>query len=370
MTTDPVSLFTVMKQEIGQKCNCIPFALKAIESLNTLQIRNEREANQAANRFLSDWQTLSQGGLVAEDYDKVDFVKRGGVITISARVEAFIRAAARKGYRVVVTVEAVPTEDSDTTYYKEHFHGGDIVYILEDKRINGDRAITPERLIDGYFAKFLCRLDISDVKTGKRLLMTTCEMSNSEVMKAQAASDNGLFATKWVEKRDSQGNVILKPDGKTPRMEKAVGQPNTTSIWWIWTGEMVKKTIVRRALKLVREALPELKDSIYAFDKESDIIEENNEVEVVIPVETVDSPNVDLNNLTKSQQDEVSEMFELFKANPKLAQDKANEIMAAFYEWGKTPQELINEHYAIIANLRKSKNLSPMIQPLFESEGG
>lgn len=122
LTCSESSMFNVLKNEIGIKTNCIPFAVKAIDSLKSLGSLTQREALNAANTFLSDLQTLNQGGIIAEDYDKIDFIKRGKVITISARVEAFLRAAARKGYRITDTIVAVPKEDKDTTYFKEIFY--------------------------------------------------------------------------------------------------------------------------------------------------------------------------------------------------------------------------------------------------------
>ena len=36
LTTSPADLFGVLKQEIGVKTNCFPFAVKAIDALKTL----------------------------------------------------------------------------------------------------------------------------------------------------------------------------------------------------------------------------------------------------------------------------------------------------------------------------------------------
>ncbi len=153
MTTSPADLFRVLKEEIGVKTNCQPFAMKAIVALQSLGKLTESESYNAANVFLGNLQTLNQGGIIAEDYDKIDFVKRGKTICISARVEAFLRAAARKGYRITDTIVAVPKEDANTTYFEEQFSNGEIVYILKDRRLNGDRKVTAERLINNYFNK-------------------------------------------------------------------------------------------------------------------------------------------------------------------------------------------------------------------------
>jgi len=355
MTSSPNNLLGVMKQEIGVKSNCLPFAVKAMEALNLLGSKlTESEALNAANVFLANMQTLTQGGITAEDYDKIDFVKRGKTITISARVEAFLRAAARKGYRITETIVAVPKDDGNTTYFKENFYNGEIVYTLEDGRINGDRKITAERLISNYFDKYLCRLEVADIKQNKRLIMTVCEMSNEDVLSASMASESGIYKTRWEKYRDNWGNE----KNRKVIMEEL----NTGSIWNVWTSEMVAKTVIRRALKRVREVLPELKDTIYAFDSEPVTQDIPTGPVIEIPLEVV---NVDLDNLTESQKNEAREIQELWKANPKLAIDTANEIMAMFN--GENTQDVINIYYASIVNIKVRKTLYPIIQSMFET---
>lgn len=358
MTSSPSELLSVMKREIGVKSTCMPFAVKAATALNSLGDKlTESEALTAANVFLANMQTLTQGGIMAEDYDKIDMVKRGKTITISARVEAFLRAAARKGYRITETIVAVPKDDGNTTYFKENFFNGEIVYTLEDRRLNGDRKITAERLISNYFDKFLCRLEVADVKQNKRLVMTMCEMSNDEVMNASMASESGIYKAKWEKYTDQWG--------KTKNRKVITEELNTGSIWNVWTSEMVAKTVIRRALKRVREVLPELKDTIYAFDNDTTIQEQPQDaVEIDIPLEVV---NVDLNKLTEQQKEEAQEMLALFTANPKLAADKASEIDRAFN--GNNAQEVINIHYASIVNIKRSKTLYPIIAPMLEGMG-
>lgn len=359
MTSSPGELLSVMKREIGVKSTCLPFAVKAIDALNSLGSKmTESEALNAANVFLSNIQTLTQGGITAEDYDKIDMVKRGKAITASARVEAFIRAAARKGYRITDTIVPVPKADGNTTYFKENFYNGEIIYTLEDKRLNGDRKITAERLVSNYFDKFLCRLEVVDIKQNKRLVMTACEMSNEDVLNASMASESGIYKTKWEK--------YIKDNGYEGNRKVISEELNAGSIWNTWTSEMVAKTVIRRALKRVREALPELKDTIYAFDSESDLQEqpesfaESDSVE--IPLEVV---NVDLDNFTEQQKAEAREIKELWTANPKLAVDTANEIMAMYN--GQNAQEVINVYYASIINIKVRKKLCPKIQPLLDS---
>lgn len=362
LTTSPADLFGVLKQEIGVKTNCFPFAVKAIDSLKTLGNLTERESLNAANTFLDNLQTLNQGGIIAEDYDKIDFVKRGKTITISARVEAFLRAAARKGYRITESIVAVPEEDGNTTYFKEQFYNGEIVYVLEDRRFQGDRRITPERIVSGYFRKFICRLEVREIKSGKRVTMTECEMSNDEILSVSKTSEQGIFKTRWEE--------YTNEFGYKKKRKVVSDELNKGSFWYLWTGEMVKKTIIRRALKRVREVLPELKDTIYAFEnepQEQETIAElpaDNTINIEIPMETV---NVDLDNLTSEQKADVKEMLGLFMANPKLAEDKANEIKAQL-DGGKDLQSVINSDYASIVNIKRSKKLYPIISRYFGGE--
>lgn len=356
LTRSPADMFTVLKKEIGIKTSCVPFAVKAAEALKELSIRTQAEATNAANVFLSNIQTLSQGGITAEDYDKIDFVKRGKAITVSARVEAFLRAAARKGYRITDTVIAVPKEDADTTYFKEELVGSDIVYVLKDGRKNPDRKITAERITSGYFAKYICRLVVANIKDHSGF-MSVCELSNDELIEIAKASDQGIYKARWVEYRKQNGTV-----GKRRVVSDEI---NTEGFWYKWTGEMVKKTVIRRALKRVREVLPELKETIYAFDSSGDekpIVDETPaEIEIDIPME---SKKVDLECLTPWQQEDVNETFELYRANPKLAKDAAEEIKGLL-ENGAEKQSVINTHYAAILNIRRSGKVFPIISPWF-----
>ena len=362
LTLSPADLFSVLKQEIGVKTSCFPFAVKAIEALKSLGNLTEREALHAANVFLANLQTLNQGGIVAEDYDKIDFVKRGKTITVSARVEAFLRAAARKGYRITDSIVAVPEEDGDTTYFKEQFYNGEIVYVLEDKRIQGDRRITPERIVSGYFRKFICRLEVRDIRSGARVTMSSSELPNDEILRISGTSEQGIFKSRWEE--------YVNANGYRKKRKVVTEELNTESFWYLWTGEMVKKTVLRRALKHVREVLPELKETIFAF--ENDAPEETAPeqaagaaVNIEIPMETVD---VDLYRLTDEQKADADEMFEIFSANPKLAEEKAYEIIGEL-DSGKDLQAVINTHYASIVNLQRSKRLYPLIAPYFNQEG-
>ena len=355
----PNECLRAIQGETGIKINCMPFAVKVVEALKDLNIRTEQDALKAANVLMAGLQTLWQGGITAEDYDKIDFVKRSNTIVPSARVEAFLRAAARKGYRITDTIVAVPKEDSDTTYFKENFYNGDIVYTLEDMRKNPDRAVTAQRLIGGYFGKFICRLDVHDVDRGKRVAMSVCEMSNDEMLNVSSVSEQGLYKSEWVIYTNKWGNEKKK---------KVISEElNSESFWCRWTGEMVNKTIIRRALKRIREVLPELKDAIYAFDND-DYTEAE---EVKVPEEPIAIPSmrekVELNKLTPEQVQDCSEIYELFVANPKLAEDKFGEIKARV-EQGEDRQQIINEEYASIITLMRSKTYFDTLRGYFIEE--
>lgn len=355
LTLTPESLFNAIKREIGIKTSCIPFAVKSITALKDLGTLTEKEALNAANVFLSNLQTLNQGGIIAEDYDKIDFVKRGKAITISARVEAFYRAAARKGYRITETIVAVPKEDNDTTYFKEEFYNGNIFYVLEDKRINADRKITAERIANGYFSKFICRMTVENIAGGPKI-MSECEMSSEEMLNISNTGEQGIYKTQWVS--------YTKQNGQTAKRKEITKEINTDGFWYKWTGEMAKKTIIRRALKRIKEVLPELKETIFAFENDDDIPpaeEVYEDTTFEIPME---QPKVDLSNLSPEQKDDVNEMLELFKSNPKLATDKANEIKTLL-EGGTNIQDVINTHYASIVNIARSKNTFPIIEKWF-----
>ena len=347
LTISTAQCLDVIKKEIGMKTTCAPFAVKMITALNDLTLNTEQDELNAANTILSGLQTLMQGGIVAEDYDKIDFVKRGKTIVPSARVEAFLRASARKGYRITDTIVAVPKEDFETTYFKENFYNGDIVYTLEDKRTNPDRAVTAQRLVDKYFSKFICRLDVHEVKSGKRVAMTVCEISIDEMLAIAATSEQGLYKSKWGEYLDQYN--------KTRKRKVITDELNTDTFWVKWTGEMVNKTVIRRALKRIKEVLPELADSIYAFEQDEYIEPQEAIDTAVIDIPVVDvSDDVDLNNLTEEQKCECVELYELYKANPKLAEDKFSEIIHLIEE-GVAPEDIINKEYAALTVLKRSK---------------
>lgn len=347
MTRTTNECLNVIKKEIGIKINCAPFAVKMIEALKDLKPKTEQEQLNAANAILSSVQTLYQGGILAEDYDKIDFVKRGGYVTASARVEAFLRAAARKGYRISDTIVAVPQEDKDTTYFEEAFVDGDIVYILKDNRINPDREITAKRLVEKYFAKFICRLDIQDAKKNERVTMTMCEISVDDMIAISKSSEKGIFKSKWEEYIDGYGHK-RKRKVETTEMDP-------TSLWVKWTGEMVNKSIIRRALKRVREILPDLTETIYAFDNEvieAETVQEDKKTYIELPVETT---AVDLRHPTEDQKSEGVEMLELFKANPKLAENKFAEIKQMIAS-GRPAQDIANEEYACLLAISTFKD--------------
>ena len=371
MTASTAQLIKTVSTEIGVKC-CQPFAVRAFDALNELQLKTETEAKKAANVFLDNLQTLVQGGIISEDYDKLDLVKRGNVITISARVQALIRAFKRKGFTVIDTVVAVP--NGEDIYFEEDYRDGNIIYLLKDKRLTTDREITAERLVSNYFNKFLCRLEIRNLKDNQ-VIMTVTEMSNSEIMNAQSSSDKGIFLSEWKGVVDKNGNPVYADKAKTRQKKVKVfydgtggreKRLDTESLWVKWTSEMVRKTIIRRALKNIKEAIPELAPTIMAFDTEYDIGETENTPtqENIIDVVGIDE-NVDLTNLTEEQQQDVNEVYDIYVANPASAKEDA-ERLKALYETGKPTNEIINENYAELVNLSKSKNLYPLIENIIK----
>lgn len=348
-----------IEREIGIKTKCMPFAVKLIEALKTLDIKTDQEALNAANTLMSGLQTLHMGGIIPEDYDKIDFVKRGKTIVPGARVEAFMRAAARKGYRITDTIIAVPTADAESTYFKENFYNGDIIYTLEDLRKESDREVTADRLINGYFKKFICRLDIHDIDKNQRLTMVVCELSNAEILTIASASEQGIYKTKWEEFKNQWG--------QTKKRKVTTKELNTDTFWVKWTADMVNKSIIRKALKRVKEVLPELKETIYAFEHEDEYTDVPA-VEPDIQIPVVESKeDVRLDKLTDEQMADCKELFELWRANPKLAQDKLTEIKGLCEE-GADIQSIINEEYAAITVLSWSKTKWPQIARYFTND--
>lgn len=371
MTASTVELIKTVNTEIGFKC-CQPFAVRALDALNDLKLKTESEAKKAANVFLDNLQTLFQGGVTSEDYDKLDLIKRGNVVTISARVQALIRAFRRKGYMLIDTIIPVPV--GDDVYFEENYKDGvGIIYLVKDKRVNTDRIISAERLVSNYFEKFICRLEIREVSTG-RTIMTISEMSNQEVMFAQSSSDNGIFLSEWKEVVDKNGKTIYKDAAKTQAKKYKViydgsngtdVKYNQDSMWVKWTSEMVKKTVMRRALKNVKETIPELAPTIMAFDTEFVPNEPQENNETVVEVEGVNNVDIDLSNLTEDQQADVKDCYEIYCQNPENAKLDA-EKCKRLYEEGVPLNQIINENYAELVNLSKSKNLYPLVENILK----
>lgn len=373
MTSSTKELINIVNREVGIKC-CQPFAVRAFDALNSLDLKTEAEAKKAANIFLDNLQTLIQGGITADDYDKIDFVKRGNVITISARVQALLRAFKRKNFMVIDTIVAVP--QGDDIYFEEVYKDGvGIIYILKDQRKNIDREITADKLISNHFSKFICRLEIRDLNN-KSVIMTTCEMSNQEVMYAQSSSDNGIYLSEWENVVNAKGEVVYLDKAKTkPKRVKVIHdgkdgrEPklNTNSMWYKWTAEMVRKTVMRRALKNIKETIPELSATIMAFDTEysaepceSKVIEPN-----IIEVDGINNIDIDLTNLTEEQQKDADEVYEIYCQNPANAKLDAEKIKQ-IYESGTPLNEIINEFYAELVNLSKSKSLYPLVENIIK----
>jgi hypothetical protein len=357
MKTSADMLVDVIKKEVGVKA-CAPFAIRAFDALSSLDIKTEAEGRKAANTFLDGLQTLIHGGATTEDYDKIDLVKRGKEITLSLRVEGLIRAVARKGYRIIDTIIPVPL--GSNVYFEEAINGGEIIYLLRDDRKITDRKITPSRLIENYFEKFICRLEVRHVTTNQRVAMTAIEMSNDDVIQSHNASDNGIYKTRWEECIDD-GGYKKKRKVKTDKI-------NVDSIWYKWTSEMVNKTVLRRALKKVREALPELEKTFYAFDEQPTEIKEQHEKEIILP--QIKCNDVDLKNLDENQLRECVELLEMYKANPQMAKQDAERVSRDFYENGKKAQSIANDDYAILFVLSDTRAAArSTILPILEELG-
>ncbi len=349
LVKDQSSFLAVMKNELDCKSNCIPFAMKALTALKGAKISNAQAELNVANAFLSGMQTLISAGFTAEDYDVIDFVPRGGVIVPSGRVEGLYRACARKGYRIADDIVAVPIEDAKTTYYKEEFYQGSIFYVLEDKRFNTDREITAERIVDGYFDKFLCRLTITEIATNKVISCKITEMSVDEIMKIASSSDSGIYKSNWVNSTNDYGRQVRKKQITT--------DINVGSIWHKWTSEMVSKSIIRRSLKRIKDTLPQaLQMSVYSFESQENIVATQEvqapEQKPLIPIEQT---KVELKNLTDEQKQDCKEMLDIFKSNPKLAGVEIENIQSLI-DKGIAKQDIINNYYAILFCLSKIKS--------------
>jgi len=339
-------LIAVVKDELNLKC-CLPFAVRAVDALKVVaaKIKTDAQAKKVANRFLDNLQTLTAGGILTEDYDLIDFVERGGTVCISPRIELLFRAAARKGYRIAETTIGVPADDLGI-YFEEAILDGRRAFILKDDRKNLDRKITVDRILDGYFSHFICRLVVSEIQSGRILAEHVEEVSNADILGMANSSDNGIFKTRWEGEPGHKRKVVSK-------------ERNEGSFWHNWTTSMVKKSVIRRAFKILKETLPELEKTMFAFDNDEDIKTEPRHAEAdvkQIEAQVVAAVDVNLDALTPAQEAAATEMFEIYKQNPKAATEDAKSIAEAL-AGGAAAQRLINERFAEIVNIRKSSKL-------------
>ena len=193
-------------------------------------------------------------------------------------------------------------------------------------------------------------------------------------MFAQSSSDNGIFLSEWKEVVDKNGKTIYKDAAKTQAKKYKViydgsngtdVKYNQDSMWVKWTSEMVKKTVMRRALKNVKETIPELAPTIMAFDTEFVPNEPQENNETVVEVEGVNNVDIDLSNLTEDQQADVKDCYEIYCQNPENAKLDA-EKCKRLYEEGVPLNQIINENYAELVNLSKSKNLYPLVENILK----
>ena len=118
----------------------------------------------------------------------------------------------------------------------------------------------------------------------------------------------------------------------------------------------------------IKEVLPELGETIYAFDRDDYAETPPQQENPVIQIPVIAENNVDLYNLTDEQKADCLEAMELFKANPKLAEDKVCEIRTLF-ENGAQRQEVINREYASIVVLMRSAKKWAEIGGYFDEKG-
>ena len=189
--------------------------------------------------------------------------------------------------------------------------------------------------------------------------MVVCEISIDDMLNIASASEQGIYKSKWEEYDAGYG--------RKKKRKVLTNELNTDTFWVKWTSEMVNKTIIRRALKRVKEVLPELKEAIFAFDKdEYEDIPLVTDDDIEIPIKENIS-NVDLKNLTEEQQADCIELYDLFVANPKLAENKFTEIKTRL-ESGEDKQSIINDEYASITVLMQSKTKSKELGVYFNEK--
>ena len=65
-------------------------------------------------------------------------------------------------------------------------------------------------LINNYFSKFMCRLEVTEIKTNKRLAMSCCEMPNEEILQVSSVSEQGIYKSQWKEYTRANGSIGKK----------------------------------------------------------------------------------------------------------------------------------------------------------------
>ena len=82
-------------------------------------------------------------------------------------------------------------------------------------------------------------------------------------------------------------------------------------------------------------------------------------------VEGINNTDISLNNLSEEQLKDVADCYEIYCQNPENAKLDA-ERLKALYKEGIPINQIINENYAELVNLSKSKALYPLVKNIIQ----
>lgn len=273
---------------------------------------------KVAQVLFNGFATVKAMGATPDDSDRIYLVPRDGCLTVVTNVELFRRCAARKGYLINTDLIAIPAADANKIYTKEIVVNGEFRQQIIDESENHDRTINSKRLLGNYFNGFLIR--------------TTVKAKNGRLIAEKAK--------------------IVSIDDVLAARNKAWGTNDPSSVWNVWTTDMVEKVCFRKAFKTIVEMLPELSESFYQFGKIEDAVVDDIELNT----KPVESEPIMIEVKTDAEfQAQVADLIEEYKANPKLALNHAEEIDKCITD-GWTLADIVAKYDVALEGLAISQN--------------
>lgn len=339
-------------------------AIRAFNELNRNNIEKSKtdpkyswtdvDKERALTRFIGRMADITNLGLNATDSELIYMIPFGKELNVMTHYQAIQRAAARKGYRIDISV--FPVANGDSIWFDEEIINGERVSVKKGNQENRDLEITPERLLGDYFSNFWLRMSVYKVnqKGGKDIFIrdiTGC-LTPREVIQKHAALSETAFASSWqpTGEKNPDGTLKLNKFGKPEcRKVKDFSKFNPDSVWYKFPEIMVWKSVLRSMTWLVKESLPALAP-VFDFDDTQDapVPEVLKKAESPVDAEVVEI--IDLGNAPEDVINMANEIKDAYKQNPLLMKSNHGLILNALKT--QKVQDVINTFAAEIISLR------------------